>query len=178
MIPTITVIDNFLSVPECKHLIKVFYQLVIQTASKPKDEPWRQLEDSIYMRYPPGDNEFNSWPSSDHFISKMNKKLSKAMNNEYVVEWCNLARWDVDTYQPLHLDGASPRTCMTTVFYLNEGFEGGRTYFEDGTTVAPKTGRVLVFNGDESVHGVAKITKGTRYSLSAWWMKNYDGLDD
>ena len=47
---------------------------------------------------------------------------------------------------------------------LNNNFEGGGTFFEDGITVKLETGDILVHNGNVN-HSGKPITKGSRYVL-------------
>lgn len=54
--------------------------------------------------------------------------------------------------------------------YLNDDYEGGELYFPDlDFGIKPKKGMLITFPGNlHYVHGVAPITKGTRYTLSQW----------
>lgn len=67
-----------------------------------------------------------------------------------------------------HRDGAfvrsaSEQSLLTFMVYLNDGFQGGATEFED-TRVLPATGDALLF-----LHGLrhqgAEVTSGTKYVL-------------
>ena len=64
----------------------------------------------------------------------------------------------------------------TTVMYINDDFEGGETVIlkENSNEIEyiskPQTGSVLIFRSDEScLHGVKKIEKGERLTLSMWF---------
>jgi hypothetical protein len=76
---------------------------------------------------------------------------------------------------------------LTTVLYLNDGFEGGETfvrntglndqswkmtpYANEGDFVsAPKKGNAIVFYGDDrNAHGVSPLKNGVRTTLSTWF---------
>jgi predicted 2-oxoglutarate/Fe(II)-dependent dioxygenase YbiX len=67
-----------------------------------------------------------------------------------------------------HRDGAfvrSPeeRSLLTFMVYLNEGFEGGETEFEEGAVV-PHTGEALLFS-HALRHQGAPMGRGTKYVL-------------
>lgn len=64
----------------------------------------------------------------------------------------------------------------TSVMYLNDNFEGGETIIlkensnETEYICKPKKGSVLIFKSDDScLHGVKKIEKGERLTLSMWF---------
>ncbi len=64
----------------------------------------------------------------------------------------------------------------SSVMYLNDDFEGGETTIlkensdETEYICKPKKGSVLIFRSDEScLHGVNKIEKGERLTLSMWF---------
>jgi hypothetical protein len=62
----------------------------------------------------------------------------------------------------------------STIIYLNDDFEGGELYFTqyDNATVVPSTGMMICFKGDtHHLHGVKKVTKGIRYTISIFWME-------
>jgi predicted 2-oxoglutarate/Fe(II)-dependent dioxygenase YbiX len=67
-----------------------------------------------------------------------------------------------------HADGsyASPigeRSLLTLMVYLNEGFEGGETKFND-VRVVPQTGMALIFK-HELWHEGAEVSSGRKYVL-------------
>ena len=71
----------------------------------------------------------------------------------------------------LHSDVASKHTVFTSILYLNDDFEGGFTEFADGTTVAPKKGRIVFYDGIHYWHKVTPITEGTRYTFASWYKR-------
>jgi len=65
------------------------------------------------------------------------------------------------------LHGLTRKLSMTIV--LNEDYEGGEfQFFDDKLPIKEKTGTVIVFPS-YMVHKVQPVTKGTRYSLVAWF---------
>ena len=47
-----------------------------------------------------------------------------------------------------------PYTDYASILYLNEDFEGGETYFEDGQVISPETGTCVIFQSMKHFHGV------------------------
>jgi hypothetical protein len=81
-------------------------------------------------------------------------------------------RYDPGQYFALHGDGYyeranGERSHFTFMVYLNEGFEGGATYFECGREsleVVPRTGMALVFSHPLLHEGTA-VERGRKYVL-------------
>lgn len=78
---------------------------------------------------------------------------------------------------------------LTFMIYLNEGYEGGETQFDDAAksppgesvSVAGKVGMALVFE-HELLHEGAEVTAGVKYVLRSDvmygpWVKKARGLD-
>ena len=47
-----------------------------------------------------------------------------------------------------------PYTDFASILYLNDDFEGGETYFEDGNICKPETGTCVIFESMKHFHGV------------------------
>jgi len=63
-------------------------------------------------------------------------------------------------------------TVYSGVTYLNEDFEGGRTFLEDEEdrhVVEPKKGRSIFFRGSAIKHGLNMISEGERYTIASWF---------
>lgn len=79
-------------------------------------------------------------------------------------------RYDVGERFAPHYDGAfhrneSEESLLTFMIYLNEDFEGGATMFQHyGTSVAPKTGRALLFQ-HRLLHEGCVVHAGVKYVL-------------
>ena len=91
--------------------------------------------------------------------------------NLYLDHYLNnieIVYWPVGERHVWHTDDVYYH--KTTITYLNEDYEGGRTIVKD-KIIQPKTGRVIKF--DSSVlHAVTQLTKGKRYVIVAWYNKN------
>ena len=76
----------------------------------------------------------------------------------------------------LHVDDARDTTVMTSITYLNDNYEGGETFFEDGLSVTPKLGRTLFFDGKKYAHGVNEVKNGHRFVLAIWYSSSIHDL--
>ena len=87
--------------------------------------------------------------SNNAKIKKMNNilnKFVKKINKKYEINYFQIVKWPTYEFQPKHVDfDIHP---YTSILYLNDDFEGGETYYEDGTLFSPITGRILYFNGN------------------------------
>ena len=109
-------------------------------------------------------------------ITKMNRfnDLFNTINN-YVynlnceIDWIHIVKWRDDCNQDLHLDTSENKTVYSSIMYLNDGYLGGQTFFEDGLVVKPIKGKALFFNGIHYKHGVLPVKKGPRYTLATWY---------
>jgi hypothetical protein len=144
--------DNFLTSTECKNLIK-FYN------SKP-------LERSFETTYP------LTLDANKHksLVKKINK-IGTSINNS-IVDWFEIVKWPFPNKgKDMHFDTASSETTLSAIIYLNDNYQGGFTYFQDKTHVAPVKGRALFFDGTKYKHGVSIIDKSERYTVAVW-LKN------
>lgn len=103
-------------------------------------------------------------------IKPLEEKFNK-MAKTHAVDWLQIVEWPENSYQDLHQDDTSKRTTATSITYLNDGFAGGETYFEDGTIIKPRPGRTVFFDGQYYKHGVNKVTEGVRYTVPVWYTK-------
>ena len=165
MTNNIIIANNFFSNEECKDLIEL-YSLLEHKAVKA--EPHRGSELAMYS----SKKEFEI-DRFKHFRKKLQKNVLNLIGRSDIEpDWAILYKWEENSYQTEHYDHASDRTVLTTVAYLNDGFTGGETYLECGTKISPQKGRLLIFNGNEILHGVNPIIGGQRYSVSMWWKKS------
>ena len=143
--------DNLFTEDECNFAID-FYKNLEHEAEKFRDVyPLSILE-----------NEMNN-------IQTKLSKISKEFNAQ--IDWIQIVKWPIGSYQNLHFDLDSDETTLSSITYLNDNFDGGRTYFEDGTTFIPKKGRSIFFDGQYYKHGVSKVENNIRYVVATWYKK-------
>ena len=146
------ILDNFLSKEECKFLIE-YYKSNTENIEKFRDV----------------------FPLNLHFVEKLNFltfKLNKiAKEFDAQIDWFQIVKWPKNSFQKLHFDTAKKETVLSSIVYLNDNFEGGQTYFEEGTMFKPKEGRGLFFDGQYYKHGVTPVKKQIRYVVATWYKK-------
>ena len=74
-----------------------------------------------------------------------------------------------------------PYTDYASILYLNDNFEGGETYFEDGQVFAPETGTCVIFQSMKHFHGVYPANvdgKGEdRYTAPIWYTTQAEEME-
>ena len=145
--------DNFLTKKECKELIKLY-----------KTSPTREKFNTTYPMF----LEIGQIP-------KLEKKLNDTgiQINNSVIDWFQIVMWPFpNTGKELHMDTASDKTTLSSIIYLNDDYTGGHTFFKDGTSFAPVTGRAIFFDGNYYQHGVSSSDKNNRYTVATWMKEN------
>ena len=144
--------DKFLNKKECKELIKLY-----------ESNPTPQRFNTTYPMF----LTIGQLPKLEDKINKIGMQINKS-----VIDWFQIVKWPAShPGKQLHFDQTSSDTILSSILYLNSDFEGGHTYFEDGTSIAPKTGRIIFFDGNYYYHGVSSINNKDRYTLAAWYKK-------
>jgi hypothetical protein len=100
-----------------------------------------------------------------YVMSCMTDAVKKHDGKAYI-NYAHLVRWPAPIEQPIHQDFYYH--AWTSVLYLNDDFEGGCTWVE-GEKIKPKKGDMILFQGRYLKHGVMPVTKGHRYTITAWY---------
>ena len=145
-------LDNYLSHDECDRIIEYH---------KKNKSKTNQYHNILPIKLGP-----DTFP----FLSERLSRTSKFLGNNQV-DWAEVVRWPVDSFQDYHLDKTETHTTAASIIYLNDNYEGGETNYEEGTIFKPKKGRLLFFNGMYYRHGVNKVLKTDRYTVATWYKK-------
>lgn len=148
----IQIIDNFLDKKTCEYLIKYF-----------EENPGKHCLHDTGVNF----IEIKEIKEFDSVLKTINDHVFKI--NKYKIDWIQIVKWFDDCSHGLHFDNSSDKTVYASVSYLNEGYIGGQTFFEEGTIIMPRKGRTLFFNGMKYKHGVMPVKKGPRYVLTGWY---------
>ena len=108
----------------------------------------------------------------DRFKDLLNKINNYFLKHNAKVDWIQIVKWPVNSFQLLHNDTASDQTTLSSICYLNDNYSGGRTFFEEGTVFTPKKRRMLFFDGMYYKHGVTMVRGEIRYTLATWYKQN------
>jgi|SRR6056300_1093420 len=110
-------------------------------------------------------------------------KLREATGKKIFCEHFSIARWPEGYDLQPHADAENPPDCpdheypwrdFGMVTFLNENFDGGVLYYPGrNLEIKPKKGYTAVHTGGmDCLHGVTKITKGSRYTIAAFLTYN------
>ena len=108
----------------------------------------------------------------DRFKDLLNKINNYFLKHNAKVDWIQIVKWPVNSFQLLHNDTASDQTTLSSICYLNDNYSGGQTFFEEGTVFTPKKRRMLFFDGMYYKHGVTMVRGEIRYTLATWYKQN------
>ena len=123
--------------------------------------------------------------------------IYKATGKVFYPEMSTMTEWPIGGFQDPHLDTyshqeredegyneeereKSPRREWTVIVYLNDDYTGGETYFPPsdyypfGYQVEKNVGDGLLFQGIYHPHGVFKVRRNNRYTISIWFTEDLD----
>jgi len=156
----VTILDDVLAPEECQELIR-FYE----TCPIPISQGYNYVFKTVVSRH-------DRLPYND-YIKNILTKILKPIDENFLVQRVQIERRSPETEHVAHFDArAGDFGSFTTVLYLNDTYEGGNTYIEatEYTSVQPKQGRMVGFNGHKLQHGVSHIQKDYRYTMSVWYV--------
>lgn len=109
----------------------------------------------------------------------------RLVSNQIVYpEMIAINEWPIGGVQSPHLDTYSnqemnhgtqsktPAREWTCILYLNDDFTGGETYVPDGETYKPEACSGLLFQGIYIPHGVNKVRRNSRHTISFWFTQD------
>lgn len=119
----------------------------------------------------------------NEIIKRMKPIVEAHFNVEAAPTHPAVVRWPVGAMQWPHADkelhegpdagteNDFPWYDIGTIFYLNEDYEGGNLHFpRQQIAFKPKAKAAYFFPGDKYyIHGVSKVTEGTRYTCPFFW---------
>ena len=109
----------------------------------------------------------------------------RLISNQIVYpEMIAINEWPIGGVQAPHLDTYSnqevlhgtqsekPAREWTCILYLNDDFKGGETYVPQGETYKPEACSGLLFQGIYISHGVNKVRRNSRHTISFWFTQD------
>ena len=141
-------IKNFLSKEVCDHCINFFntYESLASLFQKRKKI---DILDTLNL---------------DPKINQLVDKYKEIYPGHYIKNF-EILKWPVGEYHDWHKD--TPYYNKTTITFLNEKYEGGRTTV-DNYTVEPETGKIILFDSNIR-HKVSSLLNGDRYVMLVWY---------
>jgi hypothetical protein len=160
----ITILDNILTINECRKLIDFWEDNITKadTWGNPASYPL-----TIYHSCDPKKVQINN-KAVLNLLDKINL-AAKQHRKDIRIDWAQIVKWFPTTYMEPHTDFTSADTVLTSVLYLNDNYDGGKTYFPSIEDITPKAGKMVVFDGKQYKHGVSEILNGFRYTLPIWY---------
>lgn len=122
----------------------------------------------------------------DNLRDKFQETVELVFNRKVKPNTSHAQKWDVGGFASPHSDNSDHEgnpnpfeiNKYVGILYLNEDYEGGNLFFchdhdnldKHDIEFKPKAYSLIVFPGGvENIHGVAEITKGTRYTMVSFW---------
>jgi hypothetical protein len=139
------IINNFLSKENCKNLIEKF----------------KSLDGNFILFKKRYLINLDNWPKEQLFIDV----IKKFKRDDIKISSIQIVFWPIGESHGWHDD--SKYYDITSITYLNEGYEGGRTIVED-VEIKPETGKYIEFNSNIK-HMVTELTSGERFVLLCWY---------
>ncbi|WP_108801708.1 2OG-Fe(II) oxygenase [Aquimarina sp. Aq107] len=166
--PEIFLLENFLSKEMCDHFIEKGEQVSFEEAKVSIDgrqvmvkgvrnNQWIMFKDQLLAD--------KIWKQLEpHVVQNFGIYKANGLN-----EMFRIYKYEDGQRFKMHRDGSYKRnekecSFFSFLIYLNNDFEGGETYFENGITVIPEIGEALLFHHPLRHEG-KPILSGTKYVL-------------
>jgi hypothetical protein len=187
---SITKLEDTMSIEECSIIKDYMIKNTNKDISSPDKMPWFE-GNTLYYRHLPDKNLKNIIKQHRDL---MIKTIEEVYGQKVYGHLTTIVLWKPGQSMSRHHDQGNKgeektfnmRT-FTSVLYVNDDFEGGETFIRnDGVkdeswrsdpvknyndyTSTPKLGNAVLFYGDDrNAHGVNKVTKGNRITVSTWY---------
>jgi predicted 2-oxoglutarate/Fe(II)-dependent dioxygenase YbiX len=172
----IVAVENFLAPELCKQLLDGFERNTQHVDQRSRDPYWRDR--LLYYQALAHEPELRRIMSEARTRTVTEISRFFGVSDVLYSDTVHMVRWREGQAMSPHadnceLDGrpnAYPWREFASLVYLNDDYEGGEVFFPTlNIQIKPSTGLLLAFRGGrEHVHGVSKITRGTRYTMPAW----------
>jgi prolyl 4-hydroxylase len=180
----IFLVENLLDPSLCQHLIQIAETCAFQSAGILIEQVDNEVRSNDMLRLGQSD------PLGDSTNQLIMMRLGIAQEllfKSYGVRFpyaepCTILRYREGQFYKRHVDNlllasrfqeveqGIPTRDISVVGYLNDGFEGGETYFDrQGVTVQPKAGAVLLFPAYFThPHASLPVRRGQKYAFTSW----------
>ncbi|WP_394749968.1 2OG-Fe(II) oxygenase [Spongiimicrobium salis] len=166
--PEIFLVENFLSRQECNSFIEKGEQVSFEEAKvniHGRQTILKGVRNNDRILFKDNLLSKSIWSKIAPFVpEKFGKYRAIGVN-----ELFRIYRYAPGQRFKMHRDGSYERnekecSFFSFLMYLNEGYEGGETYFEEGITIIPKLGNALLFHHPLRHEGKTLIS-GVKYVL-------------
>lgn len=165
-IKAITVIDDLFTVDECNKLISFFKE------NQEKCNYWPNTN-TVFL--PTVD--WKDGKPTDEIALKYSSRLLNMVSNVRP-DRSHIELREIGTYMDMHFDTGTSFNTFTSVTYLNDDFEGGKTTIRPhgektdrfDTFIVPKVGRTVFYDGAYFEHAVSEVKGSNRYTMPMWYV--------
>ncbi|GAB1856236.1 2OG-Fe(II) oxygenase [Flavobacteriaceae bacterium MHTCC 0001] len=166
--PEIFLVENFMSKQECNFFIEKGEGVVFEEAKvniDGKQVMVKSIRNNQRILFKDTVLADSVWTKIKPFVSETFGVYRALGLNELF----RIYKYTQGQRFKMHRDGSYERnekecSFFSLLIYLNEGYEGGETYFEEGLTIIPKVGDALIFHHPLRHEGKPLIS-GTKYVL-------------
>lgn len=179
------VIDNFLSKEEVEKIL---------TFAKESND-WENASGIWNKRSLTARNVYNFQNKEiGELLFTIRKRLAAQIVELFSIEeiypdLIQIVRWFDGQEQPPHADDMKNageghnwfhHRDFGAIIYLNDDYLGGQTYYpQHNFSIDPVPGRLAIHPGnDNHLHGVSKISGGTRYTIASFWTRDKEYYDN
>ena len=160
------IVPNVLTKEECQKIIASGSNYVVDELRRDLQKQDQFSDKFRKIKFSEIDPVFDTWEGNPVYTCKLIKyETGDHVSAHRDSQWMCLSNyWKPNT---------NLRAEKVVVIPLNDDYEGG-DFIADGNTIPQKVGTAIELHCDpfspetSPVHGVTKITKGTRYSLVSW----------
>ena len=177
-------ISDFLTSEECDHIMQIsnprLFTSKVYTSDSDLEDKSIRISDQCWLK-----------DSDDELITRLSHRISEITGTEMKSqEELQVVRYKPGGFYKPHYDACNKETddCtrlnnglgprfITFIIYLNDGFDGGETFFPQiDTKVVPKRGKAVIFyNVDsegeilpKSLHGGLDVKNGEKWICNKW----------
>jgi hypothetical protein len=177
-LPWVFQFENVISPQLCDAAVAHITRLAESKSHRPGNMPWE--DDDTITWQDIGDQALKARLYAYRLL--LTQIASHCFQAILYPTFTDLVMWRVGRSHPEHKDNGYifPKDNnlairkFSSVTYLNDGFEGGETFFrcpDDNYLVnTPKKGSVVLFASDERCpHGVTEVRSGLRFTMPIWF---------
>lgn len=105
-------------------------------------------------------------------VNYVKQFLKVKTNIDLELQAAEIQLWPIGSKSEKHIHDFGNRvdTKYNSLLYLNDNFSGGEFYTDD-IIVKPKAGRLTLFDGSKTWHGVNEVLDNHRHTLIFWWKR-------
>jgi hypothetical protein len=111
--------------------------------------------------------------TNEYIVKKVILFFKQTLNFNLSIHQAQIQNWNIgsESLPHVHDENGRETTKFNSLIYLNNDFDGGDFFTKHGIVIKPEIGKLTLFNGSKTWHGVKKVLKKDRLTLIFWWNK-------